>query len=96
MVGVCNQLLNPNSREAYSPEFKWTMKQAASEISRIQAPRAKLASDRRGSREMIQNGLERHEIAVPERLGIQDFDRNSLSRKLFLSSIGPLSFGPGN
>jgi 5-methyltetrahydrofolate--homocysteine methyltransferase len=79
VVGVCNRLLNPNTREAYTAELKADSEKSKKQYLASQNNRAKLVSINEAREKSIKTDWKTAEIAVPKHLGIQTFDNLPLA-----------------
>jgi 5-methyltetrahydrofolate--homocysteine methyltransferase len=74
VVGVCNQLLNPNTKESYTQELKKENEQSVKRYQDSLAHRAKLVSLEEARDRCFKTDWKTAEIAVPQKLGVQVFD----------------------
>jgi 5-methyltetrahydrofolate--homocysteine methyltransferase len=74
VVGVCNQLLNPNTREAYAKELKLDNEKSRKRHQESLSHRAKLVSIAEAREKSFKTEWETMDIAKPARLGIQRFE----------------------
>jgi 5-methyltetrahydrofolate--homocysteine methyltransferase len=74
VVGVCNRLLNPNTRDAYIQELKNENEKARKRYQESLSHRAKIVTIEDARANGIKTDWSTVEIAVPQKLGIQVFD----------------------
>jgi len=71
VVGVCNQLLNPATREAYTKKLHEESDRARKRYQESLANRAKLVSIAQAREQKFATDWEKSEIAVPKKLGVR-------------------------
>ncbi len=79
VVGVCNRLLNPNTREAYAQEIKVENDNSRKRYLESLSNRAKLVSIAEARAKGFKTDWQTIEIAKPEKLGLQVFEDISLA-----------------
>jgi 5-methyltetrahydrofolate--homocysteine methyltransferase len=79
VVGVCNQLLNPATRDRYTQELKSENEKTRTKFHESQVNRAKLLPIQEAREKKFKCDWATLEIPVPFRLGVKAFDQFSLS-----------------
>ena len=74
VVGVCNQFLNPSTREAYTQEVRLENEKTRKKYQESLVHRARLLSIEDARAKSFPIDWKSAEIAVPSRLGVQIFD----------------------